>query len=166
VSTATIQLGRLECGLDLGAATRITLRGRLDDTAPLAALVANIPTAGEVAIDTDGITFVNSIGMREWMRLVRAIAGRGQRLTLERVSDVLFTQMNMIPEFRRAAHVASFHAQYVCGACGDETAPLLEVAEHLDALRASSFPKLTCAVCGGVTELADFPERYVSIFAL
>jgi hypothetical protein len=142
--------------------SRITLAGRLDDTSQLGDVPARVP-AGDVAIDTDGVTFVNSIGMREWMRLIRALRERG-RVTLERVADVLMTQMNLIPEFTGSVAIASFHAQYACNSCGAEAAPLVDAVVHAPTLRAMKAPLLPCPECGAAMELGDFPERYLSIF--
>jgi anti-anti-sigma regulatory factor len=55
---------------------RAVLVGRIDDTIQLGELVRQLP-AGDVAIDTAGVAFVNSIGMREWVRLVRTLRDRG-----------------------------------------------------------------------------------------
>lgn len=134
---------------------RITIVGRIDDAAQLQALASSAP-AGEVVIDTEGVTFVNSVGMREWIRLVRALKGR---VRLERVADVLMTQMNLIAELAGAVAISSFHAQYVCPACGHEGAPLVEVTGVMAAM-----PALPCPECGSAMELADFPERYLMIF--
>jgi hypothetical protein len=137
------------------AGNRVTLTGRIDDTTSFADLPARLP-AGEVVIDTEGVTFVNSIGMREWIRLVRALKGR---LRLECVADVLMTQMNLIAELAGAVAISSFHAQYVCPSCGAEAQPLVEVTGRLAAM-----PALPCPECGSPMELGDFPERYLTIF--
>jgi anti-anti-sigma regulatory factor len=150
---------RLSVRLD-GA--RLTLAGRIDDTAQLGELAARLP-AGDVAIDTDDVTFVNSVGLRELVRLVRAL--RGRRIAFERVADVLITQVNLVPELARALTVVSFHAQYACGKCGAEHAPLVDVATHAQLLHLGVAPKLPCPECGAPSEIADFPERYLSIFA-
>ena len=131
----------------------VTLAGRIDDAAAFAELPARLP-AGEVVIDTEGVTFVNSIGMREWIRLVRALREAGRAVRLERVADVLMTQMNLIAELRGAVTISSFHAQYVCPACGAEAAPLVD----------ARLPPVPCPECGAAMELADFPERYLTIF--
>ncbi len=154
----TMRLGRLDVDIAPG---QLTLSGRIDDAAHVGELVAKI-AAGDVVIDTDGVTFINSIGMRELMRLVRALRARG-KVTFTRVADVLITQMNLRPEFAGSA-ITSFHAQYVCGACGAEAAPLVNVAEHAEDLRWMRAPKLPCAECGKAMDLADFPERYLSLF--
>lgn len=137
------------------AGNRVTMAGRIDDTTSFADLPARLP-AGEVVIDTEGVTFINSIGMREWIRLVRALRGR---LRLERVADVLMTQMNLIAELAGAVTISSFHAQYVCPSCGAEAQPLVEATGRLAAM-----PALPCPECGSPMELGDFPERYLTIF--
>jgi hypothetical protein len=156
-----LRLGRLDAVVMPGAPTRVVLGGRIDDSATLGELVAQIP-AGDVVIDTGGVTFINSIGMREWMRLVRALREQGT-VTLDKVADVLMTQLNMIEEFRGLA-ITSFHAQYVCPSCGAETAPLVDAVANAQALRAMKAPPQPCPECGTAMELGDFPERYLSIF--
>jgi predicted RNA-binding Zn-ribbon protein involved in translation (DUF1610 family) len=154
-----MKIGRLDAEV---SGSRIVLAGRIDDSATaLGDLLTHVPV-GDVVLDTSGVTFVNSIGMREWMRLVRAFRERG-RVTFERVADVLITQMNLVPEFK-GADIASFHAQYLCPACGNELTPLVDVATHGPELRAMRAPKMPCPECGAATDLADFPERYLSLF--
>lgn len=155
---SAVKLGRLDAELSAG---RVVLRGRIDDSSPLGELAAQVPP-GNVTIDTDGVTYVNSIGMREWMRFVRSLRARGH-VTFERVADVLITQMNMLPEFDGST-VTSFHAQYICGSCGAEAAPLVDALAHAADLRWMRAPKLPCPECGKSMELADFPERYLSLF--
>jgi len=156
----SLRLGRLDVEIDN---TRVTLFGRIDDASPLGELVAQIGR-GEITIDTDGVSFVNSIGMREWIRLIRALRERGDTIVLERVADVLMSQLNMLSETRTTVRIASFHAQYVCSACGAESAPVIQVAEHAALLATLVAPKLPCPECGHPMDLGDFPERYLLIF--
>ena len=155
-----LRLGRL--GVDLQPA-RVVFAGRIDDSVALGELLPHVPP-GDLVLDTGGVTFVNSIGMREWMRFVRALRERGATITLDRVADVLMTQINMIPELARNVTVTSFHAQYVCSGCGAEAAPLVDAVLHAAALKALQAPRLPCQECGTAMELGDFPERYLSIF--
>lgn len=156
---SSFRTGRLEIQLD-GA--RAVLAGRIDDAARLGEVALRLPP-GDVAIDTAGITFVNSIGMREWVRLIRVLRGRGT-VTLEAVSDVLMTQMNLITEFRGTVQIVSFHASYVCPACGYEASPLVDAVAHHDALRQLRAPPVPCPECGAAMELGEFPERYLTVF--
>jgi len=156
----TLRLGRLEVDL-VGA--RAVLAGRIDDSVSLGDLVAQLPV-GPVTIDTSAVTFVNSIGMREWMRLVRGLRERGSTITLERVADVLMMQLNMFGDLARQVTIASFHAQYVCPACGAEAAPVVDVQQYAPLLRAQKAPQLPCPECRAAMDLGDFPERYLSVF--
>jgi hypothetical protein len=140
---STQRLGRLDVTIaPVPGGGRVTMAGRLDDASPLGEVAAAIP-AGDVTIDTGGVTFVNSIGMREWMRLVRVLRDRGT-VTLERVADVLMKQMNLIPEFKNSVRVLSFHAQYACNSCGAEAAPLVDAVANAAALAKLQAPRLPC----------------------
>lgn len=154
-----MRLGRLDAQID---GNRVALAGRIDDGCALGELVAHLP-AGDVVIDTSGVVFINSIGMREWMRLVRALRERGT-VVLERVADVLMTQMNLLADLAAGAEIRSFHARYLCPACGAEHAPLVDAVAHRAALQAMQAPRLPCPECGAQMDLEDFPERYLSIF--
>ncbi|HET9621709.1 MAG TPA: hypothetical protein VFP84_10100 [Kofleriaceae bacterium] len=158
------RVGRLDVQIAAtGDGARVALAGRLDDTCQVGELAAQLPP-GHVVIDTAGITFVNSIGIREWIRLLRALRERRTQVSLTGLADVLMVHMNVLAEFRGLARISSFHAIYACGACGYEASMLIDAASHLDELRQMRTPALRCPECGGTMELADFPERYLSIF--
>ena len=74
------------------------------------------------------------------------------------------TQMNLVADFSGSAEIRSFHAQYLCPACGGEHAPVVDAVAHRSALQNMQAPRLPCPECGAQMELADFPERYLSIF--
>jgi ribosomal protein S27AE len=158
-----LRLGRLDVQVVPGAPTRVTMTGRMDDSANLGELTRKL-TDSYVAIDTGGVSFVNSIGMREWLRLLRALRERGAVVTLERVADVLMTQMNLLADSAKGVHIASFHAQYACGKCGAECAPLVDAVAYADLLQKMQAPRMPCPECGSAMELGDFPERYLTIF--
>ena len=157
------RIGRLDVQVaGTASAPRATLSGRLDDVGALGELAHQLPP-GDVTLETGGIAFVNSIGMREWVRLLRTLRERGS-ITLEGLADVLMVHMNVLAECRGMARIVSFYASYACNACGYEGSLLVEAVANLDALRALRPPKLACPECGAAAELADFPERYLSIF--
>jgi anti-anti-sigma regulatory factor/DNA-directed RNA polymerase subunit RPC12/RpoP len=158
------RVGRLDVQIASTAdGARVVLVGRLDDTCQVGELAAQLPP-GHVVIDTAGVTFVNSIGIREWIRLLRALRERRSQVDLEGLADVLMVHMNVLAEFRGLARITSFHATYTCMACGYEAAMPIDAVGHLDELRKLRTPTLVCPECGGAMELADFPERYLSIF--
>jgi hypothetical protein len=156
------RLGRLEVEVSGdGQARRIALRGRLDESAPLAERAAAW-SAGAVSLDTAEVTFINSIGVREWLRLVRGLAERGARIRLERCAEVIIEQINLIPDARGPAEVVSFHAPYQCTGCGLEASMLLDVARHGAAMRRMEAPSLSCPDCRQPMELYEVPEKFFS----
>lgn len=138
---------------------RLTLAGRIDDSAPIASLVDTVKAA-EVVIDTGGVVFVNSIGVREWRRFLRGLVATGAVIRLENVAEVLVTQMNLIPDLRTGVTTVSVQAPYACDKCGAEVSQLIDLQAHGAALRALQPPTFTCPECGGVLALADYPDRY------
>ena len=163
--TKTQTRGKLEVRVDGDAtARRVTLSGRIDEAAHLDALVADV-VAAEVTIDTGGVFFLNSIGVRDWMRLLRGLDQKGARVVLEACSEPLVAQLNLIPNARGKALVSSLHAPYLCDGCGLDTAMLLAVAAHAAELRAMKPPVLRCPECGAAMHLADLPERYFTFLA-
>jgi len=158
----TETLGRLTATVEGDATSRrVSLRGRLDESTGLSSR-ATAWTAAEVTLDTAAVTFINSIGVREWLRLLRAFADAGVRVRLERCAEVIIEQINMIPDARGTAEVVSFHAPYQCGACGLEAPMLLEVARHAASMREMRAPPMTCPDCGQTMELYEVPERFFS----
>jgi hypothetical protein len=137
---------------------RLVLRGRLDEAAQLVAQV-DAWTARRVVLDTGELHFINSIGIREWMHFLAALAASGAVIVHERCSEPLVEQMCFIPAVRGGGAVRSFHAPYLCGPCGSEATMLIEVDGHRDALVAMKAPAIPCPTCKQPMELADLPER-------
>ena len=138
---------------------RLTFAGRIDDTSPLVGLIPQV-RAQEIVIDTGGVTFINSIGVREWMRFLRGLADIGARVRLENVAEVLVTHMNLIPDLRTSVWIASVQAPYVCDRCGAELSQLIDVVQHADELRALQPPAFRCPECGGTMTFSEYPDRY------
>jgi hypothetical protein len=152
--------GKLEVTIDGDAARRrVVLAGRIDEAVHLDELVDEI-AAREVVINTAGVYFLNSVGVRDWIRLLRGLDGHGAAVVLEACSEPLVAQLNLIPNARGKAIIRSLHAPYLCDACGLDAAMLLPVEPHVDALRAMQPPPVACPECGGAMHMADLPERY------
>ncbi len=141
-----------------GPRTLVALAGRVDESSGLSA-VAQIPTR-EVVIDLGGITFINSLGVREWVRALRSLLGRRAEVTLTHVAAALVPQMNMVREMSAGARIASFEAPYSCEKCGHEGPMMIDVGVHGDLLRAMSAPKLPCPECKATMVCDEIPGQY------
>jgi anti-anti-sigma regulatory factor len=138
----------------------LTIVGEIEDATELA---SNADGVGKnVIVDIGGVTFINSVGVREWVTLLDKLAAKGSSVTLRNVSEPMVRQMTMVIEARGDAKVVSFFAPYVCNNCGEERALLVDVNKHADALTNMMPPKLSCPACGGEAELDEFPNRYLS----
>jgi anti-anti-sigma regulatory factor len=139
----------------------LVIAGAIDEAAALHELV-NRAAAGRLVLDLAGVTFINSLGVRDWIRMQAAAQKAGIAVELRRVAEPLVHQLNMIIATRGNATVASFSAPYACDACGREESLLIDAAAHAAALARMEPPPMTCPECGAPMAFNDFPERYFS----
>ena len=137
----------------------LVLTGVIDEGAYLGEL---LPGAGpgRLRLDLAGVTFINSLGVREWIRFLATAAANGVQVELARVSEPLIQQLNMIVAARGQAEVLSFYAPYACDACGREDSLLIDLATHRGRLAKGEAPPATCPECGAAMAFNDFPQRY------
>jgi anti-anti-sigma regulatory factor len=142
----------------------LTITGEIDDTTDLASFGSKLQGTNAI-IDLGGVTFINSVGVREWVTLLDQLGSRGLRVTLRNVSEPMVRQMTMVMEAKGEANVESFFAPYMCPKCGDERALLIRVAEHHATLAAGTPPALPCTKCGATAEFDEFPARYLAFLS-
>ena len=138
----------------------LTIVGEIEDSTVLASFADSV--GKRVIVDIGGVTFINSVGVREWVTLLDKLSASGAVVTLRNISEPMVRQMTMVIEARGEAKVESFYAPYVCSRCGEERALLINVAEQGDKLTNLEPPKLPCPACGGEAEFDEFPNRYLS----
>jgi anti-anti-sigma regulatory factor len=146
------------------AATGVEVTGTIDESASLVALVKHA-RAGRLVLDLAGVTFINSIGVREWVMMQRAAAEAGVRIELRRVAEVIVHQLNIVPAARGVSIVTSFYAPYECEPCELEEERLIDVSEHGAALARLQPPVMKCPRCKREMDFADPPELYLAFFA-
>jgi anti-anti-sigma factor len=110
---------------------------------------------GTVHIDLHAIEFINSAGLRSWIRFVQSLTQQQARAVVERCPEIMVRQMNMIRSARAGLAIASFYAPYVCSDCGGEALRLCDVQEGTPRLEAPA-----CASCGGTMALDDDVASY------
>lgn len=140
---------------------QLVLSGSIDETAGLLDLL-EYAQAGRMVLDLAGITFINSLGVRDWIRMQAAATRAGVYVELRRAAEVIIHQLNMIIATRGTAQVTSFYAPYACDACGREDSLLIDAIAHGAQLARLQAPPMICPECGGAMAFNDFPERYFS----
>ena len=143
----------------------LVLAGSIDETAALHELPARAKN-GRLVLDLAGITFINSLGVRDWIRMQSAAQKTQLAVELRRVAEPLVHQLNMIIATRGAASVTSFYAPYACDACGREESLLIDAVAHADRLAKLDPPPMTCPECQSQMAFNDFPERYFSFVSV
>jgi hypothetical protein len=142
----------------------LVLAGAIDEAAVLHELISRAES-GRLALDLGSVTFINSLGVRDWIRMQAAAQKAGIAVELRRVAEPLVHQLNMIIATRGNATVASFFAPYACDACGREDSLLIDAGMHAAGLARMEPPPMTCPECGAPMAFNDFPERYFSFLA-
>ncbi len=141
----------------------LALSGAIDESAGLDELLAQAK-GGRLVLDLAGITFINSLGVRDWIRLQAAATKQGVQIELRRAAEVIIHQLNMIIATRGTSRVTSFFAPYACDTCGREESLLIDAVAHGAELAQLQPPAITCPEpgCGAQMAFNDFPERYFS----
>lgn len=145
-------------------ADQLVLSGAIDETAGLHELLARAE-GGRLVLDLGGITFINSLGVRDWIRMQAAATQAGIQIELRRVAEVIIHQLNMIIATRGTARMTSFFAPYACDRCGREESLLVDAVASGAQLAKLEPPAMTCPECGGPMAFNDFPERYFSFLS-
>ena len=114
----------------------------------------------KLVLDLAGITFINSIGVREWIRMQQAAAKIGVSIELRRVCEPLVHQLNIVPATRGVSMVTSFFAPYECANCDVEHDVVLDVRIHGAALAKMQAPAMPCPDCRGPLVFTAPPELY------
>lgn len=140
---------------------QLALSGAIDETAGLNDLLGQA-NGGRLVLDLSGITFINSLGVRDWIRMQAKATEQKLQVELRRVAEVIVHQLNMIIATRGTARVTSFYAPYACDACGREESLLVDAVANGDQLAQLQPPTQTCPECGAQMAFNDFPERYFS----
>ena len=143
------------------SADALMLSGAIDEHAQLMELLGQA-SGGKLVLDLGGITFINSLGVRDWIRMQAAATQKGIATELRRVAEVLIHQLNMIIATRGTARVTSFFAPYACDACGREESLIIDAVANGPQLAQLQPPPMTCPECGAQMAFNDFPERYFS----
>jgi anti-anti-sigma regulatory factor len=151
--------------LHVSGSGQLELSGAIDETAGLLDLLQHATPDGELGLDLGGVTFINSLGVRDWIRMQSTATQRQIQLELRRVAEVLVHQLNMIIATRGTARIASFFAPYACDACGREESLLIDAFACASQLTQLQPPQMTCPECSAPMAFNDFPERYFSFLA-
>jgi anti-anti-sigma regulatory factor len=137
----------------------MVLEGAIDERADLGKLIEHARDRALI-LDLEGITFINSLGVRAWIQLMQVARKLELHVELRRVSERMVHQLNIVPATR--ALVTSFFAPYVCDRCGHEQDSLLDLTVHALDLARGRPPAMNCQDCGAPATFAEPTELYLA----
>ncbi|HMG55645.1 MAG TPA: hypothetical protein VK601_19235 [Kofleriaceae bacterium] len=143
----------------------LVLHGSIDEASRVMDLLAHARDR-RLVLDLGGVAFINSLGVRDWIRMQSAAHREGIAIELRRVAEPVVHQLNVIIATRGASRVTSFFAPYACDACGREDSLLVDAVAHAEQLARLEPPAMSCAECGAAMAFNDFPERYFSFLSV
>lgn len=96
----------------------ITLKGHIDEDATFNGLELN--GANKVYVELEGVSAINSCGIREWIKWIRT-APTGSQIIYRKCPKVIVDQINMVAGFLpENGKVESFYVPYYSDASGNE----------------------------------------------
>jgi hypothetical protein len=142
----------------------LTLTGAIIENANLVRMLDHAKD-DRLVLDLGGVTFINSLGIREWIRMQQVAADSRIAIELLRVAEPIIHQLNIMPAARGVSIVTSFFAPYLCDDCDQEHTILLDVRMHGAQLAKQRAPAMKCPDCGREMEFADPPDLYFMFLA-
>ena len=114
---------------------------------------------GELSVKCRGITRINSVGVKTWMRYFQGLKAQGKVFKFIECSHPIIEQLNMISNFSCGGEVVSILLPFSCGVCQKEFVALSTTAE----LKANGLevPPVKCEKPNCGAQFDDDPEEYL-----
>ncbi|MBS1958338.1 MAG: hypothetical protein JST80_02600 [Bdellovibrionales bacterium] len=84
---------------------------------------------GALTVNCRGITRINSVGVKIWMRYFQTIAQRGHKIKYVECPPAIVEQLNLISNFSCEGEVVSILLPYSCTVCNNDFVAKVGVAE-------------------------------------
>lgn len=139
-------------------ASFLAVKGVIDEDADFRAAFAGLKP--KVTIDLEGISFINSCGVREWVKAVQEFPKQAD-IQLLRCAPRIVEQANYVANFTGQGKIVSFFAPYFCPKCQKERTALLQTADFKSGAP-SQAPTHKCETCGSKMDFDDLEEEYFS----
>lgn len=107
-----------------GANLVLEIQGNIDEDANFAA--PDLGASKSVVLDLDKVSAINSVGIREWIKWVKAFPA-GVQLAVRKCPKIIVDQINMVAGFLPpGTKVQSFYVPYYADSSGNEKMVLFE----------------------------------------
>lgn len=115
--------------------------------------------SGKVLIDLEGVTSINSMGVRVWLNFMKNFR-LTHEITLLKCPVDLVMQINMIPAFLGMGQVETFYAPYFCESCNRSYQKLFST-EVIKKDMGLSLERQSCPQCKSPNECGESVDEYL-----
>jgi anti-anti-sigma regulatory factor len=135
----------------------IELSGAIEENVHFEQLIG--PFQGELTVSCRGVTRINSVGVKTWIRYFQTLQMQGKKFRFIEVSYPLIEQLNMISNFACGGEVESILLPFSCIQCQNEFTSTVKTSE----LKANKLqiPKVKCEKNECAATFDDDPEEYL-----
>lgn len=115
-------------------------------------------------IDLEGVTFINSLGIRQWIHWLDT--ADGVEVSLLRVPPLFIDQVNIVDGFLpKNMKVLSFYVPYVCEKCEAESLQLFSEGKEYSKGKLEH-RSVFCGDCKCGMEVSPVAERYFNFLGI
>jgi serine/threonine protein kinase len=107
-----------------------------------------------IVFDFDRVTRITSLGVREWLKLIRTL-DQVRYYCFIRCHSNAMMQFNFVEGFAGRGEVLSVFAPYTCPQCGDGLEILMDVQREKEKIALNALPSLHCSRCRVDAELEE-----------
>ena len=140
-----------------GAKLVIEIAGNVDEDAGFQP--PDLGASSAVVLDLGGVTAINSVGIREWIKWVKSMPSSIQ-LSVRRCPKIIVDQINMVAGFLPpGTKVESFFVPYYADSTGSEKMVLFQAGKEFDGGQVN-FPSEVKDDAGEVMEMDVIEAKY------
>jgi hypothetical protein len=144
-----------------GQAARIALPEILNEKLDVAASLAEIGDHDVLVFDFDACLRTTSLGIREWIRLLRQLPDRAYYCFI-RCRPSVMAQFNFVVGFAGRGELVSMYVPYACPKCSDRFDLLIDVSYERERVSSKIAPRIQCTRCLVDADLDEPPSYYFS----
>ena len=135
----------------------VKIVGAIEENVDLETLIG--PVSGLLQIHCRGITRINSVGVKMWMRYFQSLHKKNIEIEFLECSPAVVEQLNLISNFTCGGNVVSILLPFVCTKCKNDFVASMTTQE----LRAAQLviPALKCEKPECAAEFDDDPSEYL-----
>lgn len=135
----------------------VELNGTIEENVNFDELIG--PFKGELTVKCRGITRINSVGVKTWMRYFQNLKMQGKNFRFIDCPQPVIEQLNMISNFACGGEVVSVLLPFSCLKCQNEFVANIQTQELKSA--GLQVPAVKCEKEACAARFDDDPEEYL-----